>query len=147
MHFIPVYTLWSPFKKRKNHKKALSIFRSITRGVSKNKISTNRPRKSTDLEEYIILEPKKIFQLQKFKKLWRAPFGEKREDFFIFYRIMLGLNTRFARFDLTVGDAPLKDYSLLGLRVLHGFENIGYNDCFHVEIGILSAETVFRHSI
>ena len=41
----------------------------------------------------------------------------------------------------------LKDYSLLGPRVLHGFENIGYNDCFHVEIGMLTAETVFRHSI
>ena len=41
----------------------------------------------------------------------------------------------------------LKDYSLLMLSILHGFENMGYNDCFHVEIGMLTAETVFRHSI
>ena len=41
------------------------------------KILRKRPRESTDLEEYIFIEPKKIFQLQKFKKLWRAPFGEK----------------------------------------------------------------------
>ena len=63
------------------------------------KIFKERPRESTDLEEYIIIEPKNIVQLQKFKKLWRAPFGEKRDFFFIFYRKMLGLNTRFARLD------------------------------------------------
>ena len=63
------------------------------------KIFKDRSRESTDLEEYIIIEPKNIVQLQKFKKLWRAPFGEKREDFF--YRKMLGRNTRFARLDYT----------------------------------------------
>ena len=46
------------------------------------KIFKKRPRESTDLEEYIFLEPKNIVQLQKFKKLWRAPFGKKRELFF-----------------------------------------------------------------
>ena len=53
------------------------------------KIFKERPRESTDLEEYIIIEPKNIVQLQKFKKLWRAPFGEKREDFLFFHRKML----------------------------------------------------------
>ena len=42
---------------------------------------------------------------------------------------------------------PLNDYSLVVLRVLHGFENMGYNYCFCVEMGVLTAETVFRHSI
>ena len=34
------------------------------------------------LEEYIILEPKNFFQLQKFTKLRRAPFGKKSARFF-----------------------------------------------------------------
>ena len=55
-----------------------------SRGYPGLKIFKERPRESTDLEEYIIIEPKNIVQLQKFKKLWRAPFGEKREDFFFF---------------------------------------------------------------
>ena len=36
------------------------------------KILRKSPRKSTDLEEYIILEPKNNFQLQKFEKLERV---------------------------------------------------------------------------
>ena len=36
-----------------------------------------KTRESTDLEEYILLELKNIFQLQKFAKLRRAPFGQK----------------------------------------------------------------------
>ena len=51
------------------------------------RILRKRPRESTALEEYIILEPKNFFQLQKLMKLWRAPIGEKREHFF--YRNML----------------------------------------------------------
>ena len=53
-----------------------------SRGYPRLKIFKKRPRESTDLEEYIFIEPKNIVQLQKFKKLWRAPFGEKRELFF-----------------------------------------------------------------
>ena len=56
---------------------------NCSRGYPRLKILRKRPRESTDLEEYIFIEPKKICQLQKFKKLWRAPFGEKREDFFL----------------------------------------------------------------
>ena len=73
---------------------------STSRGYPRLRILRKIARKSTDLEEYIFLEPKNFFQLQKFKKLRRAPFGEKVERFF-FYRNMLVLNMRFARFDYT----------------------------------------------
>ena len=36
----------------------------------------------------------------------------------------------------------LKDYSLLMLSILHGFENMRYNDCFRLEIGMVTAETM-----
>ena len=52
------------------------------------------------LEEYIFIEPKKNFQLKKFKKLWRAPFGEKREDLFLF------LQNHAGSWDLPDRDSP-----------------------------------------
>ena len=69
------------------------------------RILRKRPRESTDLEEYIILEPKNFFQLQKLMKLWRAPIGEKRELVGFFLQKHAGSslepNIRFARFDYT----------------------------------------------
>ena len=55
---------------------------STSRGYPRLRILRKRARKSIDLEEYIFLEPKNFFQLQKFRKLRRAPFGQKGEDFF-----------------------------------------------------------------
>ena len=47
---------------------------STPRGYPRLRILRKRPRESTALEEYIVVEPKNIFQLQKFVKLRRAPF-------------------------------------------------------------------------
>ena len=58
------------------------------------------PRKSTDLEQYIILDTKKFSQLQKLEKF--GPGEIFRFLSLFFYKNMLALNTRFARSDLSV---------------------------------------------
>ena len=62
-----------------------------------------KPRQSTDLEEYDFIVPKNFSNSKQSKSQSCAKIGKKWRIFF-FYRNMLALNMRFARFDYTPWD-------------------------------------------